>query len=462
MKVLKKKEIGFLCLISLLISLTAKWIQLDSKWDKINNPESKGRNLNMINSLLSSVLPGYDSLVTDQSSKPTEVSASTRAPNNKSEKASRTRETRSDEGLVSDSNTEMVQPFENFYSPYDKNKLEDNEVLSINQSLYYFDDSSFDYSNSTFFKISTKLRGIFSQFSFCLKNIKEYNSFAVESCFGSEFSKLNSRLHYLSLQLTSRLETSIKTIIFNHCYLKADSNLIFNSSCETFQTDLLDLVTAKLDYVSVMIANTDKYTKGTGRLSLKVFERMVRKLETVQTNYSIISQEIENNAQLYIVNFKKQISELQNTTAVSTQSGNFVSSQYLSNGSANTGISNAPIDQLSNKGDTQDLQMMSGKDNYSSNNQSNIDSEKNKNRVLNPEDVDSSNPVDDDVKLSKAEGEKVGSFDKRTMFRNKNSRSLNTNKKNSLQSMRDKYLRQREKAATLSNDRDSIEVLSIL
>ena len=105
---------------------------------------------------------------------------------------------------------------------------------------------------------------------------------------------------------------------------------------------------------------------------------------------------------------------------------------------------------------------MSGKDNYSSNNQSNIDSEKNKNRVLNPEDVDSSNPVDDDVKLSKAEGEKVGSFDKRTMFRNKNSRSLNTNKKNSLQSMRDKYLRQREKAATLSNDRDSIEVLSIL
>lgn len=115
---------------------------------------------------------------------------------------------------------------------------------------FHLEDNTEKEHLENFKKISDDLKAIEDVYTQCIEDIDDanYTEDEIESCLGKNFLKVVLDIHYETMKILSRGDSTVKEIMFYSCYVDANSNEIKAAACDLLEKDILDLLWNSLPF----------------------------------------------------------------------------------------------------------------------------------------------------------------------------------------------------------------------
>lgn len=178
-----------------------------------------------------------------------------------------------------------------------------------------------------------KLNDLLLSYKICVDRIKLENFEKIKNyCFGENNQRIMNDLNFEIMKITAKSSKLIKYIMINYCFSIAGPDMLYQDSCDTYQTDVLDLLWKTYDVKNIIKSNRDKYVYEHAKLPNSKFDELNIRIGKVLDNNFQLVKEILNWKVLIINSMGKFVDNLKNQPEyIDKKKYNELSSSFLKN-----------------------------------------------------------------------------------------------------------------------------------
>lgn len=165
--------------------------------------------------------------------------------------------------------------------------------------------------------ISGDLKAYETEYSDCLSEISdgEFSEARIDQCIGHNFIKVLVDIKYVTMKTMAQGDSRVRSIFVDRCYSEAFGHEEFLSGCDVMERDVLNMLWTGLNFVDILLINSDKYQYEYGRVPVSTFGLILEDLKRFGNEFFELIDEIDSHKEVTVLRLKNYIEDRINLIA---------------------------------------------------------------------------------------------------------------------------------------------------
>ncbi len=165
--------------------------------------------------------------------------------------------------------------------------------------------------------ISGDLKAYETEYSDCLSEIPdaEFSEARIDQCIGHNFIKVLVDIKYVTMKTMSQGDSRVRSIFVDRCYSDAFGHEEYLSGCDVMERDVLNMLWTGLNFVDILLINSDKYQYEYGRVPVSTFGLILDDLKKFGAEFFELIDEIDSHKEVTVLRLKNYIEDRINLIA---------------------------------------------------------------------------------------------------------------------------------------------------